>query len=64
MNTTRQHVTHLPTSPWCEVRDQELAAIEGGGYLGDLPVIVVKAVQAILGSVIIGDPVPTPGNLA
>jgi hypothetical protein len=46
------------------VHGGELTTVEGGTFLGDLPVIVVKAVQAVLGSVIIGDPVPMPGNLA
>ena len=63
MNTTKQSAPHLPASPWSEVQGGELVAIEGGTFVGDLPVIVVKAVQAILGT-IIGDPVPTPGNLA
>ena len=64
MNTTSQTIHHTPAAPWSEVQGGELVAIEGGTFVGDLPVIIVKAVQAILGSVIIGDPVPTPGNLA
>ena len=63
MNTTSQTIHHTPASPWSEVQGGELAAVEGGTFLGDLPVIVVKAVQALAG-LIIGDPVPTPKDLA
>jgi hypothetical protein len=65
-NTTTQSIDRTPVSPWQDVRDQDLAAVEGGVFssLGDLPIIIVRAAQAVVNAVIIGDPVPLPNNLA